>query len=83
MIQTHLSEELSKLKLTMDEQIKETDEIMNKKLLVLEGGAASGKGGKGSGKGKKKWLSIVFSTKFILKDQKANQMCTSAVAVMW
>ncbi|XP_013382929.1 coiled-coil domain-containing protein 189 [Lingula anatina] len=53
MIQAHLTEEMNKLRLSMEEQIKVTDEALNKKLSALEGNAA-GKGGRASSKGKKK-----------------------------
>lgn len=54
MIQTFLSEEVKKMKVTVEEQIKSTEESLNKKLDSAEGGVKGGKGGRGSAKGKKK-----------------------------
>ncbi|OWF44814.1 coiled-coil domain-containing protein 189-like [Mizuhopecten yessoensis] len=54
MIQTFLSEEVKKMKVSVEEQIKTTEETLNKKLDTAEGGAKGGKGGRGSAKGKKK-----------------------------
>ncbi|XP_033748817.1 coiled-coil domain-containing protein 189-like isoform X2 [Pecten maximus] len=54
MIQTFLSEEVKKMKVSVEEQIKTTEETLNKKLDVAEGGSKGGKGGRGSAKGKKK-----------------------------
>jgi hypothetical protein len=53
MIQTYLSEEIKKMKTSVEEQIKSTEDTLNKKLEVTEG-MKSGKGGRGSPKGKKK-----------------------------
>lgn len=53
MIQTYLSEEIKKMKTSVEEQIKSTEDTLNKKLEVTEG-LKSGKGGRGSPKGKKK-----------------------------
>ncbi|KAH3870790.1 cilia- and flagella-associated protein 119-like isoform X2 [Dreissena polymorpha] len=52
MIQTYLSEEIKKMKLTMDDQLKSTEEILNKKLDIAEGGGK--KSGRNSAKGAKK-----------------------------
>ncbi|KAJ8312902.1 hypothetical protein KUTeg_010275 [Tegillarca granosa] len=52
MIQGYLSEEIKKMKLSVEEQIKSTEETLNKKIDTVEGVAK--KGGKGSAKGKKK-----------------------------
>ena len=53
LIKDHLSEELTKLKISVDEQIKESEEIINKKLNDIESsGGASGR--KSAGKGKRK-----------------------------
>ncbi|XP_064618543.1 cilia- and flagella-associated protein 119-like isoform X2 [Lineus longissimus] len=55
MIKTHLEEEVKKLRLSMDEQLKESEEVINKKLAAVEGTKTpAGKGGRNSGKGKKK-----------------------------
>ncbi|XP_052075304.1 cilia- and flagella-associated protein 119-like isoform X1 [Mytilus californianus] len=53
MIQTYLSDEIKKMKTSVEEQIKSTEDSLNKKLEVTEG-TKSGKGGRGSPKGKKK-----------------------------
>ena len=53
MIQTFLSEEIKKMKLSVDDQLKTTEELLNKKLDIAEGGAGK-KGGKGSAKASKK-----------------------------
>lgn len=53
MIQTYLSDEIKKMKTSVEEQIKNTEDSLNKKLEVTEG-TKSGKGGRGSPKGKKK-----------------------------
>lgn len=53
MIQTYLSEEIKRMKLTMDEQLKSTEELLNKKLDVAEGGGGK-KGGRNSAKGSTK-----------------------------
>lgn len=52
MIQTYLSEEIKKMKTTMDSQLKSTEDLLNKKLDVAEGGGK--KGGRGSAKGSTK-----------------------------
>jgi len=56
MIQSYLTDEIKKMKLTMDEQLKSTEDLLNKKLDIAEGGGAK-KGGRNSAKGntKKKW----------------------------
>ncbi|CAH1802161.1 unnamed protein product [Owenia fusiformis] len=51
LIHKHLSEELKKLKITVDEQLKTTEEVMNKKLASVEG--TPGKSGRASSRGKK------------------------------
>lgn len=53
MIQTYLSDEIKKMKTSVEEQIKSTEDSLNKKLEVTEG-TKSGKGARGSPKGKKK-----------------------------
>jgi hypothetical protein len=53
MIQTYLTEEIKKMKLSMDDQLKTTEELLSKKLDVAEGGGAK-KGGRNSAKGGKK-----------------------------
>ncbi|XP_053375326.1 cilia- and flagella-associated protein 119-like isoform X3 [Mercenaria mercenaria] len=53
MIQTYLSEEIKKMKVSMDDQLKTTEELLSKKLDVAEGGGAK-KGGRNSAKGTKK-----------------------------
>ena len=53
LIKEHLSEELKKLKISVDEQIKESEELLHKKLSDIEGsGGAAGR--KSPGKGKRK-----------------------------
>ena len=53
LIKEHLSEELKKLKISVDEQIKESEEVLHKKLSDIEGsGGAAGR--KSPGKGKRK-----------------------------
>ena len=53
MIQTYLAEEIKKMKVSMDDQLKTTEELLSKKLDVAEGGGAK-KGGRNSAKGAKK-----------------------------
>lgn len=52
MIQNYLSEEIKKMKVSMDDQLKTTEELLNKKLDVAEGGTK--KSGRNSAKGTKK-----------------------------
>ncbi|KAL4223699.1 hypothetical protein ACF0H5_017167 [Mactra antiquata] len=52
MIQNFLAEEIKKMKVSMDDQLKSTEEALNKKLDVAEGGGK--KGGRNSAKGSKK-----------------------------
>ncbi|KAK3580792.1 hypothetical protein CHS0354_025131 [Potamilus streckersoni] len=54
MIQTYLTEEVKKIKASVDSHLKSTEDLLNKKLDIAEGGASSQKGGRGSAKGKKK-----------------------------
>ncbi|KAL3856756.1 hypothetical protein ACJMK2_011477 [Sinanodonta woodiana] len=55
MIQTYLTEEVKKIKASVDSHLKSTEDLLNKKLDIAEGGGASTqKGGRGSAKGKKK-----------------------------
>ncbi|XP_062619349.1 cilia- and flagella-associated protein 119-like [Saccostrea cucullata] len=55
MVQSYLSDEIKKMKLSVEEQLKVTEESLNKKIDIAEGGGnKSGKGGRGSAKGKKK-----------------------------
>ncbi|KAK3084051.1 hypothetical protein FSP39_007373 [Pinctada imbricata] len=55
MVKTYLSEEVKRIKSTVDDQIKSTEDMLNRKIDVAEGGGSkSGKGGRGSAKGKKK-----------------------------
>ena len=53
MIQSYLTDEIKKMKLTMDEQLKSTEDLLNKKLDIAEGGGAK-KGGRNSAKGNTK-----------------------------
>ena len=53
MIQTFLTEEIKKMKTSMDDQLKTTEDLLTKKLDVVEGGAGK-KSGRNSAKGKKK-----------------------------
>ena len=56
MVKSCLTEEIRRIKSTVDDQIKTTEDLLNKKIDVAEGGGSkSGKGGRGSAKGKKKW----------------------------
>lgn len=52
MIQTFLTEEIKKMKLSMDDQLKSTEDLLNKKLDLAEG--AGKKSGRNSAKGAKK-----------------------------
>lgn len=54
MIQTYLAEEIKKMKITVDEQLKSSEETMNKKIETAESNAAGKKSGRASAKGKKK-----------------------------
>ena len=54
LIEMHLSDELKRLRSSVDEQLKNTEEVFNKKIDAIEGGNKSGKGGRGSSRGKKK-----------------------------
>ena len=53
MIQNFLTEEIKKLKMSVDDQLKTTEDMLNKKLDIAEGGPSK-KGGKGSAKASKK-----------------------------
>jgi len=53
MIQSFLTDEIKKMKVSMDEQLKSTEDLLNKKLDVVEGGGVK-KSGRASAKGKKK-----------------------------
>lgn len=53
MIKNYLAEEMKKMKMSVEEQLKTTEDVLNKKLEVVEGATAK-KGGKGSAKGKRK-----------------------------
>ncbi len=50
MIQSFLAEEVKKLKLSVDEQIKTTEDTLNKKIETAEGGSPR----KGSAKSRRK-----------------------------
>ena len=53
LIKEYLSEELKKLKVSVDEQIKVSEDVINKKLSDIEGsGGTSGR--KSAGKGRRK-----------------------------
>lgn len=55
MVQSYLTEEIKKMKLSVEEQLKATEDSLSKKIDTAEGGGnKSGKGGRGSAKGKKK-----------------------------
>lgn len=55
MIQAFLSEEIKKMKLSVEEQIKMTEEVLNKKIDVMEGERLpSRKSARNSAKPKKK-----------------------------
>jgi hypothetical protein len=55
MVQTYLTDEIKKMKSSVEEQLRATEDSLNKKIDVAEGGGnKSGKGGRGSAKGKKK-----------------------------
>lgn len=54
MIQNFLSEEIKKMKLSVDDQLKTTEELLNKKLDLAEGGPGKKVGGRNSAKGTKK-----------------------------
>lgn len=55
MVQSYLTEEIKKMKSSVEEQLKATEESLNKKIDTAEGGGNKpGKGGRGSAKGKKK-----------------------------
>ena len=49
----HLAAEIKALKVDVEHQIKESEDVLNQKLAEIEP-PKSGKGGKGSAKGKKK-----------------------------
>ena len=53
MIQNFLTEEIKKMKTSMDEQLKSTEEVLSKKLDIAEGGGGK-KSGRNSAKGGKK-----------------------------
>ena len=53
MIQNFLTDEIKKLKMSVEDQLKTTEDLLNKKLDIAEGGPAK-KGGKGSAKASKK-----------------------------
>ncbi|WAR03787.1 CC189-like protein [Mya arenaria] len=53
MIQTFLAEEIKKMKTSVDDQLRSTEEVLNKKLDVAEGGGGK-KSGRNSAKGGKK-----------------------------
>lgn len=53
-ITAQLNEEIAKLRLSLDEQIKQNDESLQQKLVSVEG-LSPGKTGKGSAKTKKRW----------------------------
>lgn len=53
MIQNYLAEEIKKMKVSVDDQLKTTEEMLNKKLDIAEGGGAK-KSGRNSAKGSKK-----------------------------
>ncbi|XP_038059400.1 coiled-coil domain-containing protein 189-like isoform X2 [Patiria miniata] len=53
LITTQLNEEISRLRLSLDEQIQLNDEALQKKLASVDGGGGA-KNGRGSSKGKKK-----------------------------
>ena len=54
MIKHHLEEEIKKLRVSMEDQLKVTEEALNKKLNSAEG-KEKAPSKKGSAKGKKKW----------------------------
>lgn len=54
MIQNYLSEEIKKMKVSMEDQLKSTEEALNRKLDVAEGGGGKKAGGRNSAKGSKK-----------------------------
>lgn len=55
MVQSYLTEEIKKMKLSVEEQLKAAEDSLSKKIDTAEGGGnKSGKGGRGSAKGKKK-----------------------------
>lgn len=53
LITAQLNEEIAKLRMTLDDQIRLNDETLQQKLGSVEG-VSSGKGGRASGKAKKK-----------------------------
>ncbi|XP_074641739.1 cilia- and flagella-associated protein 119-like [Tubulanus polymorphus] len=55
MIKSHLEDEIKKLRLSVDDKMKQSEEVLTKKLATVEGAKTpAGKSRGGSGKGKKK-----------------------------
>ena len=54
LMRDHLAAEIKALKVDVESQIKESEDVLNQKLAEIEP-PKSGKGAKASAKGKKKW----------------------------